>query len=59
MTLTYKGDCFKEGCILTGEDIGYTTGPAKYKILQFSPSIIRWKELSGNKAVEEIRILDP
>ncbi len=59
MTLTYKGDCLAEGCILVGEDFGYAVGPSKHRILVFSPSIIRWKELGGNFAEEEFRILDP
>ncbi len=58
-TLTYKGECLREGCVLTGEDFGYAIGPARYRVLQFSRSIIRWKELNGNNAEEEFRILEP
>ncbi len=56
MTLTYTGKCLKQGCILIGEDYGYVGGPAKYEVLEVTKSVVKLKELSGNKAIEEIRI---
>ncbi|MCP9886273.1 hypothetical protein KBY97_14250 [Synechococcus sp. ATX 2A4] len=56
--LTYTGRCLKQGCVLTGDDFGYVVGPARYEVLNASMSVIRMKELSGNKAIEEIRILE-
>ncbi len=57
MTLTYSGACLSKGCILTGDDFGYAGGPPKYEILEFSATAIKWRELSGNMATEEIRII--
>jgi len=57
MASTYTGKCLKKGCILTGEDYGYTGGPAKYEVLEFTKSVIKFKERSLNKAIHEIRIL--
>ncbi len=57
MTLTYTGKCLERGCILTGDDFGYVGGPTKYQILEVTQSLLKWRELTGNKAIEEIRIL--
>jgi len=58
MTFTYSGPCLARGCVLTGDDFGYGD-PAKYEVVEFSSAIVKWKELSGNKAMQEIRILAP
>ncbi len=57
MTLTYTGQCLDKGCILTGDDFGYIGGPTTYQLLEITPSKLRWRALSGDKTIEEIRLL--
>lgn len=57
MTLTYTGKCLEKGCILTGDDFGYIGGPTTYQLLEITPSKLRWKALSGDKTIEDIRLL--
>lgn len=57
MTLTYAGPCLEKGCILTGDDFSYIGGPARYQLLEITASKLKWRALSGDETIEEIRLL--
>ena len=59
MTMTYTGSCLQPGCVFTGEDLGYATGPARYEIQERSPSRIVWKMIGGGGAIEVFNIQAP
>ena len=42
MLHTYKLSCFKPGCIITGPDFGYSIGPDKHILKEFSSKLIEY-----------------
>ena len=54
---TYKADCFRRGCLITGRDFGTIGGPAKYRLLEISDQKIKFVSLGDERNSPIVQIV--